>query len=246
MNEEQCRGVLIELGSAFPKTKPLGTMEEQVTLWMRHFRHVDIEEMIPTVMRIVDREQFFPTIKEFARTLSSITDRPLDGAECMCDGIGYYEATKGQWIPCPGCLPETHRRWADGHFEPGHWCDECAKVAKGEGRRQEVDERRLVERPTGRKLSKEENLDRLQIVQEVVAEIAAVRKADPGRDKRLTPAEKQRFWEQRFNDKIAGTAKPLEAEPALLLLPDLAAAGDGLVWSNEPITLVDEDGIEIL
>jgi len=45
MNEEQCRSVLVELGSAFPKSKPLGTMDDQIGLWMRHFRPIDIEDV---------------------------------------------------------------------------------------------------------------------------------------------------------------------------------------------------------
>ena len=248
MNEEQCRGILIEMGNAFPKSKPLGTIDEQATLWMRHFRHVDVEDMIDTVMRIVDREQFFPTIKEFARTLSALTDRPLDGAECMCDGTGYYEATKGNWIPCPGCLPETNRRWAEGHFAPGHWCEECAKVTRGEGRKQDTDERRLTARPNGRVLSKEEQQDRLRIVQEVMAEIAQARK-NPKHDKLMPPGEKQSFWEERFNSKIRGDNEPLRLPYETFVSPVIHDAAQVIrphLVLDESDASVDEDGFEPL
>ena len=132
MNEEQCRSVLVELGSAFPKSKPLGTMEDQIGLWMRHFRPIDIDDMIKAVMRIVDRESYFPTIKEFGQALQAVTDRPLPTTQCQCDGIGYYEVTHGQWIPCPSCLPGTNRRWSEGHFAKGHaslWVRPAPKLA---------------------------------------------------------------------------------------------------------------------
>lgn len=232
MNEEQCRSVLVELGNAFPKSRPLGTMDDQVGLWLRHYRPIPIDDMIKAVMRIVDRETYFPTIKEFGVALQAVTDAPLPTGACQCDGIGYYEVTRGNWIPCPACLPGTNRRWTEGHFAPGHWCEECSRASRGEGATQSVDERGLVQRPTGRKLTVEENLDRLKIMQQLVREIAQARAADPGRYKRLTRAEINAHWENRFNQLVQGEST-VDAEVIEL-------------FNADPGVPVDADGIEIL
>ena len=255
MNETQCREVLVELGSAFPKSKPLGTMEDQVRLWMRYFRPVSIDDMIKATAWFIERNQFFPTIKEFTTALTNAAGVEAPSDQCQCDGPGWYEPSKGAGlIPCPACLPETHRRWAEGHFAPGHWCDECAKNARGEGRRQEVDDRKLVERPNGRPLSKEENQERLRCLQILLDEQQEANKRDPRRHQKLTPAEKQRHWEARLNQLIAGEEAP-EAEvvpirPAFVFDDSVGEDEPVLTTSTLPATVgtveVDEDGFEIL
>lgn len=232
MNEEQCRSVLVELGNAFPKSKPLGTIDDQVALWMRHYRPIDIDDMIKAVMRIIDREQYFPTIREFGVALQAVTNKALPSDACQCDGIGYYEVTKGQWIPCPACLPGTNRRWAEGHFAPGHWCEECARAVRGEGVPQVVDERSLATKPQGRKLTVEENLDRLKVMRQITREIAEARN-DPGRYKRMSRAEINKHWEDRFNALMQGDT---EVDPEVVAL-----------FNADPgAPQVDSDGVEIL
>jgi hypothetical protein len=228
MNEEQCRSVLVELGSAFPKSKPLGTMEDQIGLWMRHFRPVDMDDMIKAVLRLIDRETFFPTIKEFGKYLQMVTDKPLPTSECQCDGLGYYEVTKGQWIPCPGCLPVTNRRWAEGHFAKGHWCEECSRSARGDGQAQTFDEHQRAPNRE-RKLTVEENLDRLRIMQQLVKEIAVARAADPGRYKRLSRAQIDKHWEDRFN---ALMQEGSEVDPVVV---ELFNADPGVLPDGEEI-----------
>lgn len=34
-------------------------------------------------------------------------------------------------MPCRVCNPVQHRRWADGHFTPGHSCEECNDIRAG-------------------------------------------------------------------------------------------------------------------
>lgn len=215
MDEGQCREVLVELGSAFPKSKPLGTIDDQVKLWMRHFRGVSIDDMILTVADWTSTQSFFPTIKEWQKHLKVIAEVESSDAICQCDGIGYYEVAARQWVPCPACLPATNQRWAGGHFAPGHWCEECSKTARGEGAIQRVDERGLVARPSGRKLTKEENLERLAAVRKIVGEIDDARKADPHRHQRLTRGEIDRHWENRFNEIIQGDS---DVDPAVIQL----------------------------
>lgn len=33
--------------------------------------------------------------------------------------------------PCRVCNPVQHRRWAEGHFVPGHSCEECTDIRSG-------------------------------------------------------------------------------------------------------------------
>lgn len=232
MNESQCREVLVELGSAFPKSKPLGSIDDQVKLWMRHFRGVSIDDMIKTVENWVASGSFFPTIKEFQKHLKAIADVESSDAICHCDGTGYYEVAPRQWIPCPSCLPSTNRRWSEGHFAPGHWCEECARATRGDGPLQPVDERSLVQRPQGRKLTREENLDRLAIMQQLAKEVASMRAADPGRYKRLSRAEIDRYWENRYNELIQGNST---VDATVLEM-----------FNADPGVPVDDEGFEVL
>lgn len=254
MNESQCREVLVELGSAFPKSKPLGTMDDQIKLWMRYFRPVHIDDMIKAVTWYTEREQYFPTIREFTVALTNAADIEAPTEMCRCDGPGWYEPVKGKgMIPCPACLPETHRRWADGHMEPGHWCDDCARNARGEGKRQEVDPRNLVERPNGRTLSKEENQERLRCLQIVLTEQQEANKRDPKRHQRLSAAEKQKIWDDRLNELIAGggqqDAEVIPIRPAFIFDDGVGEEG-GASTSTLPAVVgtvqYDEDGFEIL
>lgn len=34
-------------------------------------------------------------------------------------------------MPCRVCNPVQHRRWTEGHFVPGHSCEECVDIRAG-------------------------------------------------------------------------------------------------------------------
>lgn len=241
MNPAECRRVLVELNNAFPATRNLGSMDDQVALWMQKFGPISIEDMSAAVLRWIDTSTTMPTVRQFRVALEAGLETSLPDADCMCDGTGYYEAAPRQWIPCPACLPSTSRRWSEGHYAPGHWCDECARVTRNEGPSQIVDERKLVQRPNGRKLTREENLDRLRIVQQVVAEMKAAPKWNTG----MTRAEIDKHWEDRFNTLMQGDSdvdpevvRLFNEDDHFVQIPD---TGPGV-----PDRRTDDEGFEIL
>lgn len=55
-----------------------------------------------------------------------------------CKGTGMIEVDSeghGSFRPCHRCRSVTFARWAGGHYEPGHFCVECAALhaIKGNG-----------------------------------------------------------------------------------------------------------------
>jgi len=232
MTEAEARLFIEELRLAFPASKPQGDIDSEVALWIRDFGNVDATDMAKAVIETTNASRYYPTLKEMRKRLERIGSLGLPREGCRCDGTGYYEAAPRQWIPCPACLPSTNRRWSEGHFAPGHWCEECARATRGDGPIQPVDERKLVKKPEGRKLTVEENLDRLKIMQQLVKEIAIARAADPHRYQRLTRAEIDAHWEKRYNELVQGEST---VDPEIVAL-----------FNADPGVPVDADGFEVL
>jgi hypothetical protein len=62
--------------------------------------------------------------------------RPLTDADRLsrcarCDGYGWRYTDDDRVRPCGNCQPEQYRRWHEGHWEPGHHCDECQRIREG-------------------------------------------------------------------------------------------------------------------
>lgn len=199
MTEAEARLFIEELRLAFPASKPQADTETEAALWVRDFGNVDALAMTKAVTDAIDASRYYPTLKEMRKRLERVGAAGLPKEGCRCeDGVGYYEAAPRQWIPCPACLPSTNRRWSEGHFAPGHWCEECARVTRGDGPVQIFnDHQRPIDRQ--RKLTVEENLDRLKIMQKLIKEVAVAKASDPGRYKRMSRAEIDKHWEDRFN-----------------------------------------------
>lgn len=49
-----------------------------------------------------------------------------------CDGSGWVtlDVATNTVRPCEHCRPEQHERWAMGHYEPGHTCEECSPTRR--------------------------------------------------------------------------------------------------------------------
>jgi len=232
VTEAEVRLFIEELRLGFPASKPQGDLDSEVALWMRDFGHVEPGEMAKAITEALDGSRYYPTLKEMRKRLERIGAVGLQREGCRCDGIGYYEAAPRQWIPCPACLPAAFRRWSEGHWAKDHWCEQCASVRRGDGPIQPVDERGLVEKPAGRKLTVDENLDRLKIMQQLVKEVAATRAADPKRYQRMTRSEIDKHWENRFNELMQGDS---DVDPDVIAL-----------FNADPGVPVDADGFEVL
>ncbi|HVE28312.1 MAG TPA: hypothetical protein VNC22_23050 [Sporichthya sp.] len=240
MTEDEAHDFIAEMRLAFPASKPVATIDEEVALWIRDFGNVAPEEMAKAVTVAIDQSRYYPTLKEMRKRLERLGAASLPREGCRCDGVGYYEAAPRQWIPCPSCLPAGFQRWSEGHWGADHWCEQCATVRRGDGPIQVVDERKLTQRPVGATLERDQNLLRLRAIRQVTREIAEAGQ-DPRRYRRMSRAQIDKHWEDRLNELIAaGVADDPEAEippPVLTLVPDLFEA-----LSPD----VDEDGCEIL
>lgn len=53
---------------------------------------------------------------------------------CECAGTGWNGAVgsangNDPVYPCPVHRPRLYARWVEGHFDPGHTCGDCARIA---------------------------------------------------------------------------------------------------------------------
>lgn len=48
----------------------------------------------------------------------------------LCLDLRFREID-GAWRPCTRCSQEAHKRWSEGHLEPGHECAVCSDLRRG-------------------------------------------------------------------------------------------------------------------
>lgn len=51
--------------------------------------------------------------------------------QCLDTRFEVIDHARGAVAPCRNCDPGGYQRWLDGHLAPGHWCTECAALARG-------------------------------------------------------------------------------------------------------------------
>lgn len=140
MNTQELKPVMARLVGAYPSAQ---SDEATAVVWSEALRNVPQHVALRAARDWISDQRWFPTPAEFLARCQELnreqTGMRTTPPDCRCDGNKWVEMKHADGtyyrptiaMPCEGCNPETHRRWAEGHFVRGHSCQECADIKRG-------------------------------------------------------------------------------------------------------------------
>jgi len=150
MRPSEVAQIVGRLRAAFPSAR---TEDATAIVWAEALAPLDLDVSLMAARAWINEEEWFPTVAQFLdacrREAKRLEQRGTQGPAptCRaCGGLRWIEEERGyghtdelittrwadeRWLPCNICNRVTYDRWAEGHYERDHHCQECDDIRKG-------------------------------------------------------------------------------------------------------------------
>ena len=138
MQSSEAQKILDRIKSAYPNQTGFWNTTND-SYWFRWIIKQDYEvsqaALATMAEQFLDKPPSFPAFKRLIRqeqmNISRIAASAYDPSACdICGGKRFKEGFRPRTlIPCENCLPNTYRKWDEGHYKTNHFwgCKDCQK-----------------------------------------------------------------------------------------------------------------------